>query len=186
MEFNRKGTLLATRSDSTPSTLWIWSLTSQSPIAILIHHAAIRSIHWHPRVDDLLLIHCALDHPIVHIWKSTWDTPKVLNLHLNTIGGRLKACWLLTETHELSRLMVGNAHNYCTASMNTDGGLLPTTVTLEATIDQGPDDRFDESLIDFSPVKLPQADLNGYPGRCSLSDEVDDTFQYKHPAKLVA
>lgn len=177
MEFNRQGTLLATRSDTTPSTLWVWSLISQNLVAILIHHAAIRSIQWHPTIDDMLLIHCALDFPIVHIWKSNWNTPKVLSLHLDTVGGRIEACWLFTEASEHARLMIGNASNYSTASMRADGELLAPTNPVEA-VDQGPDNRFDQSLIDFSPVKSPHEDSNGYSDQWGVSDDVDDTFQF--------
>ena len=183
MEFNHESTMLASRSDATPSTLWIWSLISRSPIAILIHHAAIRSIHWHPTTGDLLMIHCALDYPVVFVWKSTWDAPKILNLHLDTIGGRIEACWVYTEPHEHSRLLVSNSDNYCLASMNDSGELVPFP-TLEEPVDQGPDDRFDESLIDFSAVKLSYSNTNGHLGQWNIADEVDDTFQHKHPVKL--
>lgn len=95
----------------------------------------------------------------------------------------MEACWVHTEANEHPRLLIGNANNYSTASMNGDGGLSPYSNWDEA-VDEGPDDRFDQSLIDFSPVRLPHDDSNGYPNQWGLSDDVDDTFQYKHSAKL--
>ena len=96
----------------------------------------------------------------------------------------MEACWLYTKACEHSRLLLGNASNYSTASMNADGESLLPSGNEEEAVDQGPDDRFDQSLIDFSPVKLPYDDSNGYSDQWGLSDDVDDTFQYKHPAKL--
>ena len=118
MEFNIDGTLLAARSDSTPSTLWIWSVKSKAPVAVLVHHAAIRTIHWHPTITDLILIHCALDSPIAHLWSSTWETPKILDVTLDKNGGRMEASWLFTEAHEHCRLLIGNAQNYTVVSVN--------------------------------------------------------------------
>ena len=122
---------------------------------------------------------------MVHVWKSTWDTPKILELHLDAIGGRMEACWLYTEAHEHSRLLVSNSNNYCSASMNDSGELLPAPM-IEEPLDQGPDDRFDESLIDFSAVKLSYSDTNGHLGQWNISNEVEDTFEHKHPMKLPA
>ena len=95
----------------------------------------------------------------------------------------MEACWLYTEAHEHSRLLVSNSTNYCLASMNNLGELLPFS-TVEEPVDQEPDDRFDESLIDFSAVKLSYSDTNGHLGQWNIANEVEDTFQHKHPMKL--
>lgn len=185
--FNTDGALLASRSDSTPSTLWICSTTSQKPVAVLIHHAAIRSVHWHPTTADMLLIHCALDNPVVYLWKSSWDMPVIRELRLDTIGGRMEASWLFRETHELSALMIGNASNYTTARISADGELLAPS-NVQQPDDQGPDDRFDGSLIDLSPIKLPQDDASfeDYEHSNANTGELDDTFHFRHLAKTTA
>lgn len=191
MEFNTQGTLLATRSESTPSTLWIWSMSSPIPIAVLVHHAAIRSVHWHPTISDLLLVHCALKNPVVYLWKRTWETPNILNLHLDRIGGRMEACWLFSEIHEQSRFMIGNASNYTVAQLDLNGHLLPSQTVVQP-VDQGADDRFDGSLIELSPIKSPHSnpsfgseeDLHGQPSQWGTTDDLDDTFQYRRQTKL--
>lgn len=95
----------------------------------------------------------------------------------------MEACWLYTEAHEHSRLLVSNSNNYCSASMNDAGELLAIPM-MEEPVDGGPDDRFDESLIDFSAVKLSYSDTNGHLGQWHIANEVEDTFQHKHPIKL--
>ena len=187
MEFNVDGKLLASRSDSTPSTLWIWSMTSQTPVAVLIHHAPIRSVHWHPTIADMLLIHCALDNPVVHLWKSTWELPVIHEMHLETIGGRIDAGWLFNENHEHLALMIGNASNYTTARISADGELLQPS-NVQRPVDQGPDERFDGSLIDLSPIKSPQNDasLDYYEDPNANTGELDDTFRYRRLARTTA
>ena len=187
MDFNTDGTLLATRSDSTPSTLWIWSMTSQTPIAVLIHHAAVRSAHWHPTTADLLLIHCALDNPVVHLWKSTWEMPVIREIYLDTIGGRMDTSWLFSKADEQFVVMIGNASNYTTARISADGALLPRSIVQQA-VDEGPDDRFDGSLIDLSSIKSPRNDASfvDYETSNFNTGNVDDTFQYRHLAKTTA
>lgn len=191
MEFNTHGTLLATRSDSTPSTLWIWSMSSPIPIAVLIHHAAIRSVHWHPTVSDLLLVHCALKNPIIYLWKSTWETPNILNLHLDKIGGKMEACWLFSDTHEQSSFMIGNASNYTVAQLDLNGHLLPSQ-NLQQASERGVDDRFDGSLVELSPFKSPHSnptfgseeDVHGQSSQWGMTDDLDDTFQHRRQTKV--
>ena len=187
MDFNTDGTLLASRSDSTPSTLWIWSLTSQTPIVVLIHHAAIRSVHWHPTIADMLLIHCALDNAVVYLWKSTWEMPVIREMQLDTIGGRMDTSWLFSKAHEQSALMIGNASNYTTAQISADGELLPSS-NMQQPDEQGPDERFDGSLIDLSPTKFPQNDASfeDYEDSNANTGDLDDTFHYRHLAKTSA
>ena len=187
MEFNTDGTLLASRSDSTPSTLWIWSMTSQTPIAVLIHHAAIRSVHWHPTTADMLLIHCALDNPVVHLWKCAWEMPVICEMHLETVGGRMEASWLFSENHEQSALMIGNASNYTTARISAHGELLPP-LNVQQPGDQGPDERFDGSLVDLSPIKLPQnkTSFENYEDTNANTGDLDDTFRYRRLGRTTA
>ena len=91
----------------------------------------------------------------------------------------MEASWLFTPAGGPPRFAVGNAQNYTITSIDSDGGLLPPTEP-GGPPDQGPDDRFDESLIDFSAVKLPLEDFT------DDSNQLEDTFQFRRPAKLTA
>ena len=179
VRFSIDGTLLAARSDSTPSTLWLWSMQSRSPIAALIHHTVIRNIHWHPTIEDLVLVHCALDCPVIYLWKASWERPKILSPHLHKAGGRMEASWIFTPANDPPQFAIGNAQNYITASIDPAGELLIPQEP-EELFGHGPDDRFDESLIDFSAIKIPHNDLT------DGSNGLEDTFRFKHPPKLIS
>ncbi|KAF1986400.1 WD40 repeat-like protein [Aulographum hederae CBS 113979] len=69
--FNADGTLIATRDDSTPTTVWIWDLKTLSPRSILIQHSPVKSLTWHPTRLELLLIQCVQDDPVVYLWSSS-------------------------------------------------------------------------------------------------------------------
>lgn len=190
IEFNADGSFFATRSDSMPSTVWIWSQESLAAVACLVHHAPIRGIQWHPNSHDMLLIHCAVDQAVVHIWRASWSTPIILDARLDKSGGRMEACWVSTAPGEPPRLMINNANNYTVISLNQHGSILPE-VPAEETICSEPDDRFDEgNSMDLSPVKVPHDDAGTkFPADFDSSDrwgwaeDLDDTFHYRRPLK---
>lgn len=119
--------------------------------------------------------------------------PVIQNLHLDIIARRIEACWLNTKPGEQPAIMIGNASNYTTARVTMDGELCAPAAP-QQPVDQGPDDRFDGSNIDFSPVKLPHSDQsfeayegpNGHTGQWNDTNELEDTFYYRHPVKLTA
>ena len=140
----------------------------------------------------MLLLKCGVDKPVVHIWNTSWRSPRILELRLDKIGGRIDACWVFSREREHPKLMVGNPHNYTVISLTVDGEILPA-VTAEEIANSGPDDRFDEgNSMDLSPIKLAQAGTTmNFPvecsrdlGQCGGTDDLDDTFQYRRPSKL--
>ena len=95
LAFNLDGTSLASRSDSNPSTVWIWNLRSLTLMTVLIHHHPVKSLQWHPTQPDLLLIHCSTDDPVIHLIGSDWPAPHILKIPLDKPGGKTEATWLL-------------------------------------------------------------------------------------------
>lgn len=193
MEFNRGGDLLATRSDAIPSTIWIWSIKTSTAVAVIIHHSPVKKIQWHPTTADLLLMQCAINEPVIHLWRASWELPQVIALHLDRFGGKMDASWLQSEMDDVPRLMLSTTQNYTTAQIisNGQGILQPLKVR---SFGAGPENMFDEgNSFDLSPVKLPPYGeptevLDGYsgheqPGHWDFSDDVDDTFHYKHQDK---
>ncbi|KAK7203323.1 Quino protein amine dehydrogenase [Myxozyma melibiosi] len=95
MAFNKDGTLLATKYDLIPTTLWIWSLRTLAPVAILVHVRKVKSAVWHPNKQHLLMITCATANAkddesyenynladvgvendcSIRIWNSEWRAP---------------------------------------------------------------------------------------------------------------
>lgn len=195
--FNSDGTLVASRNDVVPTTVWIWSLSTGTVIDVLIHHSPVKQIIWHPSQSDLLLIHCAIPEPAIHLWKTTWHAPRILMLPLLRIGGRLEASWLKSLNDESFNLIISSAHQYTTVRISPDGEVIAESVPLEAaalSIDTGADDMFDEgNSLDLSPIKISHStvEVSGYGDDHSGSgfgfteEMLDDTFHYRRHVKAV-
>ncbi|KAI4161236.1 MAG: hypothetical protein LQ342_005027 [Letrouitia transgressa] len=183
LDFNMDGTLLSTKSDTMPSTIWIWSLKTTKLAAVMIHHAPVKSIHWHFSIHDLLLIHCATSEPTVHIWRESWDFPQILRPEANDLGGKLKASWLGTEGDVL-RLMLSGTSKCAIGQMTVQGQQIPWQEEHDGNNEisgLGPEDMFDEgNSFDLSPVKL----CDGHT-QDDLLDKVEDTFQYRNQNRIL-
>ncbi|KAG0126983.1 hypothetical protein HOY82DRAFT_90218 [Tuber indicum] len=106
--FNKPdGTLIATRNDSMPTTVWIWSLKLLRPYAVLVQLNPIRSISWHPTIPDLLMIQCApsgdgnsaepsKEQGVVYLWSAAWAQPRAVAVPMERLSGNTWARWILT------------------------------------------------------------------------------------------
>lgn len=200
--FNSDGTLVATRNDSLPTTIWIWSLSTGTAIDILIHHSPIKQTTWHPSQPDLLLIHSAIPEPAIHLWKTTWHAPKIFTLPLPRTGGRLEASWLQSPSNDTFNLIIGSAHQHTTARISSDGeiiagAILPPEAAALSTIGAGAEDMFDEgNSLDLSPIKISHStvEVSAYGGDGDersgsgfgfTEEMLDDTFHYRRQVRAV-
>lgn len=199
--FNSDESLLATRNDAIPTTVWIWSLNTYTVMEILIHHSPVKQITWHHSQPDLLLIHCAIPEPAVHLWKTTWHAPRILSLPLPRRGGRLEVSWLENTSDDNFKLLITSAHQYTAARISSDGELLSEAISLEAaaaavSIEPGAEDMFDEgNSLDLSPIKISHStvEVSGYEngdervesGLGFTEEMLDDTFHYRRHVKAV-
>ena len=114
--FNADGTLVATRDDATPSTVWLWDLTQLTPRTVLIQHAPVKQLLWHPAIPDLLMTQCAHDEPALYLWSAALGAPEVLAVPLQkgtgAAGARLEARWLPTARDRKPALVFGHAQGY--------------------------------------------------------------------------
>lgn len=104
--FNKPdGNLIATRNDSMPTTVWIWSLKLLRPYAVLVQMNPIKSISWHPTIPDLLMIQCTPDNTageqsksqgVVYLWSATWSQPRAVTVPMDHLSGATWARWILT------------------------------------------------------------------------------------------
>ena len=195
--FNSDATLVATKNDFIPTTVWIWSLNTRTVIDVLIHHSPVKQITWHPSQSDLLLIHCAIPEPALHLWKTTWHAPRILALPLPRTGGRLEVSWLASPSDENFSFIISSAHRHAIARISSDGEILPETVLPEAAVDPigtGAEDMFDEgNSLDLSPIKISHStvEVSGYEdgndhsgsGFGFTEEMLDDTFHYRRQVK---
>lgn len=188
---------MATKSDAAPTTVWIWSLQTGSAVAVLIHHSPVKLIAWHPIVADLLLIHCAIPEPAVHLWRLEWPSPLIVDVPLHRANGRLEAYWLQSASDDTPNLMLSSAHQYSTVQISSEGEVIPPRPQAEEqmrTVDAGAADLFDEgNSLDLSPIKLSHDTVEisvGYSlgnedSSSGFGDELADTFHYRRHIKAV-
>lgn len=113
---NPDGHLVATKNDSMPTTVWIWSLKLLRPYAVLVHLSTVKSIQWHATIPDLLMILCANEDDargsgVVYLWSSRWKQPRAIVTPIERISGHFWAKWLYTP----------KPSNSATASNGTSG-----------------------------------------------------------------
>ncbi|MCJ1397295.1 hypothetical protein MMC11_000487 [Xylographa trunciseda] len=187
LTFDRSGSLLASQAESTPSTVWIWSLVSLIPHSILIHHSTVKNLQWHPEDPERLLIHCATEDSVVHLWQSSIDTPHIMPVPLSKPGGRTEASWVQSTDVSPANpvIMLANTLNYALQHVPDAGeGEMAMDTSLSVVVEGlGPEDMFDEgNSMDLSPIKLSHEQFG--MGLDAASDEVDDTFDYRRHLTL--
>lgn len=142
---------------------------------------------------------CAIPEPAIHLYKASWDYPRIVKLPLDRIGGRLEANWLQSPNSESYGLMISSAHQYVTAQISgnadlisavgeSDRGFKPIGTGAEAMFDEG-------NSLDLSPIKITHDETlevyGGYDGGNEHSESsfgmgnemVNDTFHYRRHVK---
>ena len=130
-------------------------MDSLSPISVLIHHASVKNLQWHPDQDGLLMIHCVIEDPVLYICNSeSDDEPMIRKMPLEKPGGRTEANWLCDAPKDKPRLMLANAENYTVqyAFEEDETSDLPSVADI---VGVEREDMFDEgNSMDLSPIKL--------------------------------
>ncbi|KAL9008691.1 MAG: hypothetical protein Q9180_009478, partial [Flavoplaca navasiana] len=152
MEFNHpRGDLLASSTSDTPSTLWIHSIgaTSAHTVTALIHQSPIKALFWHPVVEDLLLVQCAIAEPTVYLWKASWNEPKIVSLSFKAPVEKLKAMWLASDEDRI-RLILSTAEQSAIKLLTHEGEEVNDArgrLGPEAMFDEG--NSFDQSSMNM-------------------------------------
>lgn len=101
LAFNNTGTLLATRNDAHPTTVWIWDLTNLRSRVVLVQHSVVKKIVWSPFDADLLLIQCIQGQDLIYLWHATANdggAPRVLEVPSDLrMSAKADARWLRTS-----------------------------------------------------------------------------------------
>ncbi|CAG8698597.1 11479_t:CDS:10, partial [Ambispora leptoticha] len=67
-KFNANGTLVASRNDNMPNSLWIWDISLLKPITIFMQLMPIRNFLWNPRYPNQLVLCCGSEY--IYIWSG--------------------------------------------------------------------------------------------------------------------
>ncbi|KAM3074768.1 hypothetical protein ACMFMG_008185 [Clarireedia jacksonii] len=195
MSFDVSGTLLATKVEDLPSTVWIWDVGNRSLRAVLILHAPVARIIWHPSITELLMIRCEGEENKgrAHLWDPSWEMPKIINFGTQVPEGKIigKSIirWLNID-HIFPSLFFSDSQDYMLASLSRpeDTASLPWSDAEARGIDiYGQPDESPLNLVDpvekrhFRRVKvdpLPD-DGDSYMNISEGSEqELDDTFHF--------
>lgn len=180
LAFSLSGSLLATRLDTLPTTVWIWDVQRSLPAAVLIHHAPIKHLSWHPSIVDLLLIQCAHEEAVLYFWDSSSGVPWLENVSTSMWkkdGGKLNVRWLSASSSERKpAVLLGCKTGFCVGwprgrdvpaepEMEENGG------EEEGEESEGSLDSVYRVLTGRSPFKVSTGDNTEF----LVSDVVDET-----------
>jgi hypothetical protein len=114
--FDSSSTLLATRLDDSPCTLWIWDIAAAELRAVLIFHTTV-AFQWHGSSRELLLITSqdSAQQGVSFIWDplSNGPRPLVPEIYLPEVraAGKAQVAWINCES-EIPVLFVSDTQHY--------------------------------------------------------------------------
>ncbi|KAI0480704.1 hypothetical protein GGR56DRAFT_664237 [Xylariaceae sp. FL0804] len=100
VRFDSSSNLLATRLEGAPTTIWIWDVPTSELRAVLMYHAPVSRVQWHPVQPELLLVRCDGDDyaGLVFIWDPLSEGPRPIEfarrLPGGKVSGRTHVTWL--------------------------------------------------------------------------------------------
>ncbi|KAF5134292.1 WD repeat-containing protein [Metarhizium brunneum] len=176
ISFDASSTLLATRLDDCPCTIWIWDLAAAELRAALIFHLPV-IFTWHPSIRETLLI-CSQDDReqcMSYVWDplSHGPTPLYAEKYLpaSKPASKMQATWLNNET-ESPELLITNSQHYVLLSLaDADQEPSPWEAAVGGVELDGPSSGRDEaeSLGSARPIVIADDASN-----------LDDTFSFRY------
>ncbi|RYP36808.1 hypothetical protein DL767_003198 [Monosporascus sp. MG133] len=89
--FDASSTLLATRLEDAPSTIWIWDIPTSELRAVLMYHAKVNQVEWHPASPELLLMRCEGEDygGVAFAWDPLSEGPRYVDFAHQLPGGNV-------------------------------------------------------------------------------------------------
>ncbi|CZT09810.1 related to WD-repeat protein 8 [Rhynchosporium agropyri] len=174
LSFDNSATLLATRIENLPTTIWIWDIGTRILRAVMIMHAPIAKATWHPTLNEVLMIRCEGEESkgLVYLWEPSWDRPRILDFRAEIPGGKLlgkTVCrWLTTESNNPA-VFFSDSQDCILASIPCSDDEDVPWQEAEFQTSQQAYNRREESPLDLMP-----AAVEGKKGRVSVEDLMDD------------
>ena len=184
LSFDHSGTLLATRIEDLPTTLWIWDISSRHLRSVMIFHAPIAKITWHPDIDELLMIRCEESRGIVHLWDPSWETPQIIDFGAQMPGGKVIgktiARWLGSDCASPA-LLFSDSQDCVLASLAGDDEGVPWHDSLNGNA------RSDDSMFSLGASEKKNGKVtiealmeeDSFTRLSEGTEEVDDTFSFR-------
>ncbi|KAI1768860.1 hypothetical protein GGR53DRAFT_530483 [Hypoxylon sp. FL1150] len=184
-KFDISSSLLATRLDDAPGTIWIWDIPSSDLRAVLMFHADVTKLEWHPVQPELLLIRCegGAYGGLVFIWDPLSHGPLSIDMEHKipgAVGNKTHATWLwLKTTTESAAIFFTNTTTCMITSLaDSDEEPLPWQDGSATTY---PINHKGDAAMQSSGLALPTEDAENSIVLDSDDDtgELDDTFQFQ-------
>ncbi|KAI0533161.1 hypothetical protein GGR58DRAFT_129249 [Xylaria digitata] len=179
-KFDPSSSLLASRLDDAPSTIWIWDIPTSELRAVLMYHANITKVEWHPSQSELLLVRCEGEgySGLVFVWDPLSNGPLPIDFsrHLPSTKatGRTDATWLETNT-ESAALFFTDHEKYILASLADAGAeeVLPWTTQNAPNSHVNMGTSRDVNVPNNEPEDNNSTDMD------EAITDLDDTFYFK-------
>lgn len=173
LAFDASSTLLATKLDDAPCTVWIWDIAAAELRAVLVFHSVV-SFAWHAKTRELLLINCQDEsrQGLSYLWDPLLQgpTPVIPEEFIsvkNSVGAAIKAqvSWINTDM-EYPLALLSTATQYRILSLG-EGDEVPATWHGASKWDNVPPRR-GAGDPDISEVSVDDGTA------------VEDTFSFRH------
>ncbi|KAL5354427.1 hypothetical protein ACLOAV_000516 [Pseudogymnoascus australis] len=192
LSIDASGTLVASRCENLPTTVFIWDSSSKILKAVLIQHSPIAKVTWHPTINEVLVIRCEGDESkgVAYVWEPSWEEPKIVNfgtqLPEGKIMGKAVIRWLRASDSGHPALFFSDTHDCILASISEAGATdvdLPWKDAEEKAVDiYG---QLEESPLVLVPAEKGKATarqiMDNEPTITTFGalDDMDDTFHFK-------
>ncbi|KAI0114917.1 hypothetical protein F4814DRAFT_439989 [Daldinia grandis] len=182
-KFDCSSSLLATRLEDAPGTIWIWDISSSDLRAVLMYHSNVTKLEWHPMQPELLLMRCEGDSygSLVFIWDPLSHGPRSVDLAHRLPGAtnsKTYATWLGATSESPAFFFSDSTTCIMVSLADSDGEILPWRGASAPinTISHRDDIAMQSSLRPVSPSEDAEdsilIDMN------DDTSEPDDTFQF--------
>lgn len=178
VKFDSSSSLLATRLDDAPSTIWIWDVPTSELRAVLIYHANVAKAEWHPSQPELLLVRCEGEgySTLVFVWDPLSNGPHPIEFSRQLpnakVTGQADATWLDTSTEPAALFFTDHAKYTLLSLTDIDaqvetGAALPWATHLNV-----------DTPTEFN-ILINNLDDNNSTDMDEGITELDDTFHFK-------
>ena len=143
--FDSSSSLLATKVEDCPSTVWIWDLSVKELRAVLLFSSEVASLTWHSSIPEMLLITCDGNdyRGVVFTWDPLSCGPRPLHCARHfpdkRVASKWQAAWL-ASTGSPGVILVGDGDRYLLVALSDSedsqppwGDVLPTPSVGTAT-----------------------------------------------------
>lgn len=204
MAIDNTGTLIASKTESMPTTVFVWDVASKLLRAVLIQHSPVAKLTWNPSINELLLIRCENDDTkgIAYLWEPSYETPKIIDFSTQLPDGRVMGKtvirWLRTppseddqEESQTAALFFADTQDTLLASLSENDEDVPwneakaKAMNIYGQAEESPLNIVDMPYHENAGSELPSPEEAGNGTILTLGEEdmtegdMDDTFEFK-------